>query len=140
LSFLLDTNVLSEVRRPEPHRQVVDWLDRLDEDRAFISVVSLAEIRRGVALMDAGRRRDALAEWLALDLPDRFAGRILAVDEGVAFVWGDLMAEAKRRGHGLASMDGLLAATALSRDLTLVTRNVRDFEHLGVRLFDPWAR
>ncbi len=140
MSFLLDTNVLSEVRRPEPHRQVVDWLERLDEDRAFISVVSLAEIRRGVALMDAGRRHDALAEWLARDLPERFAGRILAVDEHTAFAWGDLMAQAKRRGLGLASMDGLLAAIALSRDLTLVTRNVRDFEHLGVRLFDPWAR
>lgn len=140
MSFLLDTNVLSEARRPEPDRRVLEWLDRLDEDRAFISVVSLAEIRRGVALMNAGRRRDALAEWLARDLPERFAGRILAVDQNTAFAWGDLMAEAKRRGIGLASMDGLLAAAALTHDLTLVTRNVRDFENLGVKLFDPWTR
>ncbi|MBV1703939.1 MAG: PIN domain-containing protein [Hyphomicrobiales bacterium] len=140
MSFLIDANVLSEPRRSEPDRRVLDWLDRLDEDRAFISVVSLAEIRRGVALMDAGRRRDALAEWLVRDLSERFAGRILAVDENTAFVWGDLMADAKRRGVSLASMDGLLAAAALAHDLTLVTRNVRDFENLGVRLFDPWTR
>ena len=140
MTFLVGANVLSEARRPEPDRQVLEWLDRLDEDRAFISVVSLAEIRRGVALMEAGRRRDALAEWLARDLLERFAGRILAVDENTAFAWGDLMAEAKRRCIGLASMDGLLAAAALTHDLTLVTRNVRDFESLGVRLFDPWSR
>jgi len=139
VKFLLDTNVLSEARRPEPDRGVLDWLDRLDEDRAFVSVVSLAEIRRGVALMEKGRRRDALADWLARDLPERFAGRILAVDEQTAFAWGDLMAEAKRRGIGLASMDGLLAATALAHHLTLVMRNIRDFRDLGVALLDPWA-
>lgn len=139
MNVLLDTNVLSEARRPTPDRGVLEWLDRLDEDRAFISVVSLAEIRRGVALMDKGRRRDALAEWLARDLPERFAGRILAVDEKTAFAWGDLMAEAKRRGIGLASMDGLLAAAALAHGLTLVTRNLKDFQELGVPLFDPWT-
>ena len=74
MKFLLDTNVLSEARRPEPHRGVLGWLDRLDEDRTFVSVVSLAELRRGVALMDKGRRRDALSAWLAHDLLERFAG------------------------------------------------------------------
>ena len=110
-----------------------------DEDRAFISVVTLAEIRRGVALMQTGRRRDALAHWLADDLVDRFAGRILPVDERTAFAWGDLMAEAKRRGLGLASMDGFLAATTIAHGLTLVTRNVQDFRGLAVELLDPWS-
>jgi predicted nucleic acid-binding protein len=140
VSFLIDTNVLSEARRPEPNRGIIEWLDQLDEDRAFISVISLAEIRRGVALMDKGRRRDALAEWLTHGLAERFAGRILAVDERIAFVWGDLMAEAKRRGIGLASMDGLLAATAFVHDLTLVTRNVRDFRNLDLKLLDLWKQ
>jgi toxin FitB len=90
LRFLLDANVLSETRRPEPDRRVLEWLDRLDEDRALISVVTLAEIRRDVALMQTGRRREALAHWLAGDLIDRFAGRILPVDEKTAFAWGDL--------------------------------------------------
>jgi toxin FitB len=135
--ILLDTKVLSETRRPEPDRRVPEWLDRLDEDRAFISVVTLAEIRRGVALMAHGRRRDALARWLSGDLCDRFESRILIVDERAAFAWGDLMAEAKQRGRGLASMDGLIAATAIVHGLTLVTRNVQHFRGLDVKLLDP---
>ncbi len=138
MNFLLDTNVLSEVRRPEPEPRVLDWLNRLDEDRAFISVISLAELQRGIALMDAGRRRDALAEWLANDLPDRFAGRILEVDRASATQWGDLMAYSKRSGVALATMDGFLAATALANGLALVTRNTRDFTPFGVSLINPW--
>ena len=139
MRLLLDTNVLSEVTRPAPDARVLDWLDGLDEDRSFISVVSIAEIRRGVALMDEGRKREALAEWLARDLPQRFEQRILPVDEPVALAWGDLMGLAKRRGRGLSSMDGLIAATAIAQQLTLATRNTRDFEGFGVDLFDPWT-
>ncbi len=140
MRLLLDTNVLSEVTRPAPDARVLEWLDRLDEDRSFISVVSIAEIRRGVALMDKGRKREALAEWLARDLPQRFEQRVLPVDEPVALAWGDLMGLAKRRGRGLSSMDGLIAATAVARQLTLATRNTKDFEGFGVELFDPWTR
>ena len=75
MNLLLDTNVLSEVRRPAPDRKVLGWLDDVDEDRVFISVASIAELKRGVALMDDGRRRDALIAWLNDDLPARFAGR-----------------------------------------------------------------
>jgi predicted nucleic acid-binding protein len=137
--LLLDTNVLSEVTRPAPDARVLEWLDRLDEDRSFISVVSIAEIRRGVALMDEGRKREALAEWLARDLPQRFEQRVLPVDQPVALAWGDLMSLAKRRGRGLSSMDGLIAATAIARELTLATRNTKDFEGFGLELFDPWT-
>lgn len=139
MRYLIDTNVLSEVTRPAPEMKVLEWLDQLDEDRTFISVVSLAEIRRGISLMDNGKRRDALANWLSEDLPLRFEGRVLPVDEQVAFAWGDLMAQAKRIGRGLASMDGLIAATVQLHDLTLATRNTKDFERLGIELFDPWA-
>ncbi|PDQ20878.1 VapC toxin family PIN domain ribonuclease [Mesorhizobium sanjuanii] len=139
MRLLLDTNVLSEVTRPAPDARVLNWLDGLDEDRSFISVVSIAEIRRGVALMDEGRKREALAEWLAQDLPQRFEQRVLLVDEPVALAWGDLMGLAKRRGRGLSSMDGLIAATAIARELTLATRNTRDFEGFGIELFDPWT-
>jgi predicted nucleic acid-binding protein len=114
------------------------WLDAVDEDRAFISVASIAELRRGIALMDDGRRRNALAAWLANDLPTRFADRILPIDHAVAERWGDLMALSRRSGVTLSVMDGFFAATALANDLVLVTRNVRDFEAFGVRLLNPW--
>ncbi|MCO5164166.1 MAG: type II toxin-antitoxin system VapC family toxin [Mesorhizobium sp.] len=139
MRLLLDTNVLSEVTKPAPDTRVLEWLDQLDEDRSFISVVSIAEIRRGVALMDPGRKRKALAEWLAEDLPQRFEHRVLPVDEPVALAWGDLMALAKRRGRGLSSMDGLIAATAVAHNLTLATRNRKDFEGFAFELFDPWT-
>ena len=139
MKLLLDTNVLSEVTKPRPENRVLEWLDEIDEDRSFISVVSLAEIRRGVALMDSGRRRDALADWLTNDLPQRFEHRVLAVDEAVAFAWGELMADAKRRGRGMSSMDGLIAATAMAHGLTLATRNIKDFTGCGIELIDPWA-
>ncbi|RTM01898.1 MAG: type II toxin-antitoxin system VapC family toxin [Hyphomicrobiales bacterium] len=139
MRLLLDTNVLSEVTRPVPNARVLNWLDGLDEDRSFISVVSIAETRRGVALMDQGRKREALAEWLARDLPQRFEQRVLPVDESVALAWGDLMGVAKRSGRGLSSMDGLIAATAIAGQLILATRNTKDFEGFGIELFDPWT-
>lgn len=139
MTFLLDTNVLSEVTRQLPDKHVLKWLHRLDEDRSFISVVSIAEIRRGVVLMDEGKKRVALSEWLARDLPERFEKRILPIDETIALAWGDLMGMAKRKGRGLSSMDGMIAATAMTRELILATRNVRDFKGFGIELIDPWT-
>jgi hypothetical protein len=138
VNLLLDTNVLSEVQRPAPDPKVLGWLDTVDEDRVFISVASIAELRRGVALMDDGRRRATLIGWLANDLPARFAERILPIDQAVAERWGDLMAQSRRSAVALSVMDGFFAATALTRDLTLATRNVRDFAPFGVRLHNPW--
>lgn len=138
MRLLLDTNVLSEVTKPRPDEGVLKWLHGLDEDRTFISIVSIAEIRRGVALMGSGRKRDALDEWLMHDLPQRFGNRIIPVEGPVALAWGDLMALAKRSGRGLASMDGLIAATAVAHQLILATRNTKDFEGFGVDFIDPW--
>jgi len=139
VKILLDTNVLSEVRRPSPDIRVLAWLEELDEDRAFISVVSIAEISRGIALMSDGRRREALAHWLAEDLPQRFDQRMLPVDQAVALAWGDMMGMAKRSGRGLSSMDGLIAATAIAGELALATRNRKDFQGWGIELVDPWT-
>lgn len=139
MNILLDTNVLCEVTKPSPDPRVMHWIDGLDEDRSFISVVSIAEIQRGISLMNPGRKRDALAAWLGRDLPQRFEHRILPVDNIVAVAWGSLMATAKRRGKGMSSMDGLIAATAVSHELTLATRNQKDFEGYGIALVDPWT-
>lgn len=140
MRFLLDTNVLSEMRKPRPAMAVIAWLDAVDEDMVFMSVTSVAEIRRGIELMDDGRRRDALAAWLSEDLPRRFEGRLLPVERTVAEAWGDLMAKSRRAGSELSPMDAFFAATALRHDLTLVTRNVKHFDALGIALFDPWGQ
>lgn len=139
MNLLIDTNVLSEVQRPAPSPKVLEWLDTIDEDRAFISVASIAELRRSIALLEDGRRRTALAAWLAHDLPMRFAERVLPIDHAVAERWGDLMAQSRRSGIALCVMDGFFAATALAHGLTLVTRNVKDFAAFGVPLLNPWG-
>lgn len=114
MRLLLDTNVLLEVTKTHPNEDVLTWLHGLDEDRTFISIVSIAQIRRDVALMDKGRKQEALDKWLTDDLPQRFENRIIPVEGLVARAWGDLMALAKRSGQGLASMDGMIAATAVA--------------------------
>jgi predicted nucleic acid-binding protein len=138
LSYLLDTNVVSEWARPQPEPNVVAWLAALDEDDVFMSVVSFAELGRGVELLPPGRRREGLATWIARDLTERFHGRVLDVDRRVADCWGHLMARCQRSGRTPTAMDAFFAATAESHGLTLVTRNVRDFEGLNVPLLNPW--
>jgi predicted nucleic acid-binding protein len=138
VSFLLDTNVVSEWVRPQPDRNVISWLADVDEDRVFISVIALAEIRRGVEMLPAGRRRDRLATWLAEELPARFEERILDIDPKVAETWGVVMARGQKIGMTLGSMDAFVAATAEAHGLTLATRNVKDFLRLGISLLDPW--
>jgi len=138
LSFLLDTNVVSEWVRPRPDANVVEWLAEVDEDQVFMSVISFAELRRGVDLLPAGLRRDGLERWVVDDLAARFDGRVLDVDRPVADAWGRITARSRRAGHTLGAMDAFFAATAETHELTLVTRNVRDFEGLGISIFNPW--
>lgn len=139
MNYLLDTNVLSEVQRPKPDAKVLAWLDQVDEDRTYLSVVSVGEIARGVAQLEDGRRKLALQRWLDVDLPARFGSRLLPVDRETALAWGQLMAEARRAGRGLPVMDGWIAASAVRHGLTIVTRNTRDFAGLDLDLFDPWG-
>jgi predicted nucleic acid-binding protein len=138
VSFLLDTNVVSEWVRPRPDHNVVAWLAEVDEEQVFMSVVSFAELRHGVDLLPAGRRRDRLEDWIADDLATRFDGRVLDIERRVADAWGRVMARSQRAGRRLGSMDAFIAATAESHELTLVTRNVRDFDGVGIPLHDPW--
>jgi toxin FitB len=138
VNFLLDTNVISEWVRPQPDRNVIAWTADLDEDRAFISVISFAEIRRGVEMLPNGRRRERLAAWLTEDLSARFEQRILDIDLRVAETWGTLMARGQKIGLTLGSMDAFIAATARAHGLTLATRNIKDFQRLGLSLLDPW--
>lgn len=138
MSFLLDTDVITEWVQPQPSPLVVAWLKEVPEERVFLSVASLAEIRRGVELMSAGKRRDRLAAWLSRDLPARFEGRILDIDSRVAEAWAAVMARGRKAGSDIGAWDAWFAATAEVHRLTLVTRNVKIFEKLGAALLNPW--
>ena len=139
MSFLLDTNVVSEVIRPRPDPGVTAWLADADEDRVFMSVVTLAELRHGVERLVAGRRRARLDQWLRNELPLRFDGRILPVDQAVADAWGTVAARHDELGRPIGIMDAFIAATALVHGLTLVTRNASDFESSVHAIVNPWA-
>ncbi len=139
MSYLIDTNVISELRRKQPDVNVVAWFAVRSTQLLFLSVLTLGEIRKGVETLgdnsvDAARRQ-AVGDWLEVDLPMFFMGRILGVDLPVAERWRCLLAQAHRP---LPAIDSLLAATALQHNLTLVTRNVRDFADLGLTVINPW--
>jgi len=136
--YLLDANVVSEVAKPRPESRVITRLSGVDEDSVFLSPVTTAEIRFGVERLPEGRRRDRLAAWLEQEVPARFGRRILRIDADVAHQCGIMLARAQDMGTTVGAMDGFVAATAIVAGLTLVTRNVRPFERLGLRLVDPW--
>jgi len=138
VSFLLDTNALSEWVKPRPDPGLIRWMESVDEDRTFISVVSLAELRYGIERMAAGNRRRRLDEWLRLELLLRFEGRILMIDDVVADNWGKTVSQCEAAGRPMGVMDAFLAATAQVHHLTLVTRNVSDFPFLK-SVLNPWA-
>jgi toxin FitB len=138
LRFLIDTNVLSEVTRPKCDIRVLDWLDSVDEDSTFVSVITIAELRQGVAKLAEGKKRRALDAWLRTELLDRFHGRLIDVTLTIANRWGELSGAAISKGKRMPVMDGFIAATAHVHDLIVVTRNTRHFDTLGVRCLDPW--
>jgi toxin FitB len=138
VTFLVDTNVISELVKPRPDPGVVQWIDGADENRVFLSVVTVAEFRHGIVRMPAGRRRRRLMEWFYRELPLRFEGRILAIDEDTAIAWGDVTAERAASGRPIGAMDAFIAATARVHGLELVTRNIADFEGSVAATINPW--
>jgi predicted nucleic acid-binding protein len=138
VKFLLDTNAVSEWVKPRPNPGLIGWVETADEDRIFISVVTLAELRYGVERMAAGRRRSRLEQWLRHELPLRFEKRILPVDTRVAEAWAKTVSRSEAAGRRIGAMDAFLAATAEAHQLTLVTRNVSDFPLLNA-ILNPWT-
>lgn len=139
MSFLLDTNVVSEWTRPTPNQGVISWLSQAEEDAVYLSVITFAELRRGIERLAPGRRRKTLDEWLRGELPRRFEGRIAHIDGAIADEWGRLTARQESRGRPISAMDALIASTALAHGLTLVTRNARDFEGAVKSILNPWS-
>ena len=136
MSYLLDTNVISELVRPKPAKVVLDWFENIPSEALHISVLTLGEIRKGVEQMPDGVRREKLRLWLEHDLVDWFGTRVLPVDMPVADRWGRLLALV---GRPVPSIDSLLAATALHHELRLVTRNQKDFNYPGLQVINPWG-
>ena len=138
--YLVDTNVISEFAQPTPNFSVMLWFQEADPDELYASVVTFGEIRLGIENLPAGKRRSDLEGWLQTGLPGWFASNLLPVTRNIADRWGRLTIEAKRKGMMLTTADGLIAATALEHGLTLVTRNVKDFDGLGVAILNPWIK
>jgi predicted nucleic acid-binding protein len=136
--FLLDTNVPSELIRIRPDPRVAQWLRAADDNSLYLSVISIGEVCKGFTIHPEEHRRDALRKWLDDTLRPWFAGRILPVSEAISERWGILEGRCQLKGLTVNAPDGLIAATALEHDLTLVTRNVKDFADLGVTIFNPW--
>jgi predicted nucleic acid-binding protein len=140
MTFLLDTCVISELVAKQPNLQVVQWVDSINEDKLFLSAITIGEIKRGIEKLADSSRKSALAEWLGADLLIRFADRILPIDIPVMLVWGQLTASLEKQGKPMPAIDSLIAATCLQGNLDLVTRNESDFAHSGVAVVNPWEQ
>lgn len=135
MSYLLDTNVISEIVRPKPDEQVVNWFKTIPDEALYISVLTLGEIRKGAEMVSDDKRKEKLRLWLEIDLAQWFNDRILKIDHFIADRWGRLQSEMKKP---ISAIDSLIAATALHHDLRLVTRNVKDFKYPSLQVICPW--
>jgi len=135
MSYLLDTNVISELVRAKPSARVLTWFDNTPDAALYLSVLSLGEIRKGIEKMKETSRKERLRLWLEQDLTAWFEDRLLAITTGVADRWGRLLAEV---GRPVPAVDSLLAATALHHELRMVTRNEQDFQFPGIVIINPW--
>ena len=140
MRFLLDTCVISELVARQPDPDVVRWVDSIDEERLYLSVITVGEIKKGIEKLPDSRRKSELAEWLEADLLIRFQDRILPIDTGVMLAWGELAADLEKQGRTMPAIDSLIAATALRGKLSLVTRNEDDFANCGVAVVNPWTQ
>jgi predicted nucleic acid-binding protein len=139
MSFLLDTNVVSEWTKPLPNPGVTNWIATVPENEVFLSVVSVTELRYGIERMPMGSRRTRLDQWLVEELVPRFDGRIIPVDLTIADTCGKLVARSQAKGRPVEPRDAFIAATAEVYELTLVTRNASDFQPTLSAILSPWS-
>lgn len=138
MNYLLDTCVLSEFTRHEPSEKVVRWVDHIDEEKLFLSVITIGEIQRDIERLSESHRKTELLVWMNNGLFQRFGQRILPLETQTMFLWGSLIARMEKSGQPMSVMDSLIVATALQNNLIVVTRNVSDFLPCGVQVINPW--
>jgi len=138
MKYLLDTCVISELVAKKTNPKVINWIDSIDPDSAYLSVITIGEIRKGIEKLPDSRRKTTLHSWLIEELLARFSGRILPIDSEVVLMWGQLIGSLESDGKKMAAIDSLIAATALYNHCSLVTRNETDFKHTGIAIINPW--
>ncbi len=138
--FLIDTNVISETVKPRPEPRVLAWFESRSPGELFLTAITFGELVRGARKLEKAGRRRGYERWIRRDLARQFEGRILPFDREAGAIWGEIMAEADRIGRPRPAVDAQIAAIARRHGLTLVTRNLRDFEETEVPILDPWAR
>ena len=138
MNYLLDTCVLSEFTRRKPEEKVIRWLDQIAGEKLFLSVITIGEIQHGIQRLPESSRKADLLVWMNNGLIERFNNRILSLNTATMLLWGSLLARMDKSGHPMPAMDSLIAATALQNHLTIVTRNVVDFQPCGAQVINPW--
>jgi predicted nucleic acid-binding protein len=138
MNYLLDTCVLSEFTRRQPEQKVIRWMDSIDEEKLFISVITVGEIQHGIERLPESHRKTELLMWMNNGLIKRFGERILSLDTSTLCLWGSLTARMESSGQPVGAMDSLIIATALQNNLIIATRNVTDFLPCGVPVINPW--
>lgn len=138
MSYLLDTCVISEALTKQPNPNVLEFVDNLDPEEVYLSAITIGELFKGIAKLPASRRKNDLQTWFEDEFLVRYEGRILPLDAAVLMTWGRLMAKLETKGCVMPLMDSLIAAIAFTHDMTLVTRNVSDFENSGAQIVNPW--
>jgi tRNA(fMet)-specific endonuclease VapC len=138
LNYLLDTCVISELVSKRPAASVVHWIDSVDPDSIYLSVVTIGEIQKGIEKLRDIRRKETLTSWLHDELLVRFGDRLVALDLGALLQWGSLAGRLEKQGTPMPAVDSFIAATALHGHFVLVTRNEEDFIRSGVQLLNPW--
>jgi predicted nucleic acid-binding protein len=138
VTYILDTNVISELVRQKPNPNVVAWVNVLIDHQAYLSVITLSEINKGIERLEDSDRKRTLSKWLHTDLLARFHGRILSLDREILLAWGKLTADLEKKGQTMPAIDSLIAATALQHGFIIATRNEGDFENAGIKTLNPW--
>lgn len=138
MNYLLDTCVISEFTRRQPNQSVIDWIDSIDEEKLFISVISVGEIQRGIERLPNSHRKTELLVWMNNGLLQRFSARMIVIDAPTMFMWGSLTARLETAGQPMGVMDSLITASALQNNLIVATRNIADFLPSGVQVINPW--